>query len=118
MKRKIIPCQVRCEQVLGAGVVAGAAGSGGDAVLQLEFGPMWEGLVKYVTFRNALKEDPVTMILTTDKGRGSQAPLRPVTPARNAGRSRAFRLCLLGSKMRGWGQSGGLKQRKPHRCKV
>ena len=66
MKRTIIPCQVRCEQVLGAGVVAGAAGSGGDAVLQLEFGPMWEGLVKYVTFRNALKEDPVTMILTTD----------------------------------------------------
>ncbi len=66
MNKKIIPCRVRDEYVEGAGVVAGAAGSGGDAVLQLEFGPRWEELVKYVTFRDALKENPVTVILTTD----------------------------------------------------
>lgn len=66
MNKKIIPCRVREEYVEGAGVAAGAAGSGGDAVLQLEFGPMWEALVKYVTFRDARKENPVTVLLTTD----------------------------------------------------
>lgn len=75
-------------------MVAGAAGSGGDAVLQLEFGPMWEGLVKYVTFRDALKENPVTVILTTDmmerivvgcKGEGT-ACHGPLHGSRNDGR--------------------------------
>ena len=66
MNKKVIPCRVREEYVEGAGVAAGAVGSGGDAVLQMEFGPRWEGLVKYVTFRDARKENPVTVILTTD----------------------------------------------------
>lgn len=76
MNKKIIPCRVREEYVEGAGVVAGAAGSGGDAVLQLEFGPRWEGLVKYVTFRDALKENPVTVILTTDMMERVMVPKR------------------------------------------
>lgn len=66
MNKKIIPCRVRDGYVEGSGVAAGAAGSGGDTLLQLEFGPMWEGLVRYVTFRDARKENPVTVILTTD----------------------------------------------------
>ena len=66
MKKKVIPCQVRNEQLLGAGVVAGAAGSGNDVILQLHFGESWAGLVKYVTFRNALGEEPVVVLLTTD----------------------------------------------------
>lgn len=84
MNRKMIPCQVRDEHILGAGVVVGAAGSGADVCLQMEFGPMWDGLVKYVTFRDALGENPVAVLLTTDMIQVVQEPVlpprRPVPP--------------------------------------
>ncbi len=66
MNKRIIPVELRDEYVLGAGVAVGAQGSGGDVVLQMEFGPMWDGLVKYVTFRDALGENPVVTLLTTN----------------------------------------------------
>lgn len=66
MNRKVIPLQVRDEYIIGAGGVIGAEGSGNDVALQMEFGAMWEGLVKYVTFRNALGEDPEVMMVTAD----------------------------------------------------
>lgn len=66
MKEKIISCQVRREQFLGAGGVVGAAGSGNDAALRLRFSAEWEPLVKYVTFRDARGESPVVVLLTAD----------------------------------------------------
>lgn len=84
MNQKIIPCRVKDEYVIGAGVVVGAEGSGGDSVLQLEFGPMWDGLVKYVTFRDALGENPVVCLLTTDMIERLQAPALPDHPERPA----------------------------------
>ena len=63
---RYIECTVRNEFVSGAGQVAGAAGSHHDVSLRLTFGPMWDGLNKYVTFRDALGENPtVEMILPT-----------------------------------------------------
>lgn len=77
MNRKLIPCTVKDEYLIGAGVAVGAEGSGNDSALQLEFGNMWGGLVKYVTFRNALGEDPVTVLLTTDMIRIVERPVIP-----------------------------------------
>lgn len=79
MNRKLIPCQVKDEYVIGAGVAVGAEGSGNDSALQLEFGEMWDGLVKYVTFRDALGENPVSVLLTTDM---IQLVDRPILPPR------------------------------------
>lgn len=79
MNRKLIPCTVKDEYLIGAGVAVGAEGSGNDSALQLEFGQMWDGLVKYVTFRNALGEDPVVVLLTTDM---IQVVERPILPDR------------------------------------
>lgn len=77
MNRKLIPCTVKDEYLIGAGVAVGAEGSGNDSALQLEFGKMWDGLVKYVTFRNALGEDPVTVLLTTDMIQLVERPILP-----------------------------------------
>lgn len=82
MNRKTIPCLVRDEYILGSGGVIGAEGSGGDVALELEFGAMWEGLVKYVTFRNALGEDPETVLVTADLMELRERPPKiAVTPA-------------------------------------
>lgn len=74
MNKKVIPIQIRNEQVIGAGVVVGAEGSGNDVILQPHFGQSWEGLVKYVTFRDALGENPTVVLLTTDMLVEAQEP--------------------------------------------
>jgi hypothetical protein len=60
---RIIKCQVNDEYLLGSGVVIGAAGSHGDVILQLQFNDMWEGLSIMATFRDAMNENPVAIML-------------------------------------------------------
>jgi hypothetical protein len=60
---KIIKCQVNDEYVLGSGVVIGAAGSYGDVILQLQFNEMWDGLAIMATFKDALNQHPVVIML-------------------------------------------------------
>ena len=66
MNRRIISCQVNNEYVQGSGVVVGAAGSHDDVVLRLTFNDMWDGLTKKITWLDALDENPVLTILTTN----------------------------------------------------
>lgn len=64
MGTRYIPCELENEYLIGAGVVAGAAGSHDDVYLRIRFGSMWDGLNKYVTFRDALGENPTMRMLT------------------------------------------------------
>lgn len=63
MSGRYIPCTVTNEYLQGAGVVIGAEGSHNDVYLRLTFGAMWDGLAKYVTFRDALGENPTVVML-------------------------------------------------------
>lgn len=64
MSSRYIPVSVTNEYLKGAGVVIGAAGSHDDVYLRITFGAMWDDLTKYVTFRDALGENPtMTMLL-------------------------------------------------------
>ncbi len=65
-KVRIIPCEVRGEQIVGSGVVIGAAGSHDDVALELRFSPVWEGTSKRIVWFNALGENPTLTVLTTD----------------------------------------------------
>ena len=60
---RYIPVSVNDEYIEGSGVVIGAAGSHDDVFLRMTFGDMWEGLAKYVTFRDAAGENPTLVAL-------------------------------------------------------
>lgn len=60
---RYIYCDVRDEYISGAGVSVGAAGSKRDVALRLSFGVNWQSLNKYVTFRDALGENPERVML-------------------------------------------------------
>lgn len=66
MSNRIIKCQVVNEFIKGAGQVIGAAGSHDDVELELEFSPMWDGTSKRIVWFDALGENPVITILTTN----------------------------------------------------
>ena len=66
MSNRIIKCQVANEFITGTGQVIGAAGSHDDVELELEFSPMWEGTSKRIAWFDALGENPVITILTTN----------------------------------------------------
>ena len=63
MGSRYIPCTVQNEYLQGSGVVIGAAGSHDDVYLRLTFGAMWDGLTKYVTFRDALGQNPTLVTI-------------------------------------------------------
>lgn len=70
---RYIECGVNNEFVSGAGQVIGAAGSHHDVALRITFGEMWDGLSMYVTFRDALGENPtVVQILPTNLVLGTE----------------------------------------------
>ncbi len=62
--QKIIKCTVSGEYVRGSGVVAGAAGSHDDVVLELAFKDIWEGTTKTAFWWDANGENPTATILT------------------------------------------------------
>ena len=66
MSNRIIKCQVANEFIKGTGQVIGAAGSHDDVELELEFSPMWDGTSKRIAWFDALGENPVITILTTN----------------------------------------------------
>ncbi len=66
MSNRIIKCQVANEFIKGAGRVIGAAGSHDDVELELDFSPMWDGTSKRIVWFDALGENPVLSVLTTN----------------------------------------------------
>ena len=62
--QKIIKCTVSGEYVRGSGVVAGAAGSHDDVVLELAFKDIWEETTKTAFWWDANGENPTATILT------------------------------------------------------
>ena len=79
---RYIKCTVKNEFVSGAGQVIGAAGSHHDVALRIAFGEMWDGLSMYVTFRDALGENPtVVQILPSSLVLGTERTYDVVVPA-------------------------------------
>lgn len=69
MGQRVIPCDVLNEYITGAGVVVGAAGSHDEVLLELDFraaDSVWAGTTRVVTFRDALSQNPVDVILGVD----------------------------------------------------
>ncbi len=63
MGKRLIFCRVDDEYLRGAGQLAGAVGSHDDIYLRIQFGGMWAGMSKYVTFKDALGEHPTKVWL-------------------------------------------------------
>lgn len=63
MGKRLIFCRVDDEYLRGAGQLAGAVGSHDDVYLRIQFGGMWAGMTKYVTFKDALGENPAKVWL-------------------------------------------------------
>ncbi len=62
--QRIIKCTVSGEYIRGSGVVAGAAGSHDDVVLELTFKDVWLGTTKTAFWHDARGENPVAQVLT------------------------------------------------------
>lgn len=87
---KIINCTVTDEYVRGDGVAVGAAGSHDDVALRLEFGSMWNGTAKKITWLDARGENPTLTVLTANMRENGKnnvyiAPI-PAAPKAFAGR--------------------------------
>lgn len=91
MGKRYVPCEVRNEYVQGAGAVIGAEGSHDDVYLRMSFGKMWEDLAKYVTFRDALGENPTVAVLTPHTARDGQGCVYDV-PVPAAAKARQGRM--------------------------
>lgn len=63
-KKRIIEIEVNDEYVVGSGVVIGAAGSHNDVIMKVRFNSSWVGLNIIATFRDALGENPISVVLT------------------------------------------------------
>lgn len=63
-KKRIIEIEVNDEYVVGSGVVIGAAGSHNDVVMKVRFNSSWADLNIIATFRDALGENPISVVLT------------------------------------------------------
>lgn len=63
MGKRLIFCRVDDEYLRGAGQLAGAVGSHDDVYLRIQFGGMWAGMTRYVTFKDALGENPTKVWL-------------------------------------------------------
>ena len=64
IKKRIIEIEVNDEFITGSGVVIGAAGSHNDVVMKVRFNSSWAGLDIIATFRDALGENPISVVLT------------------------------------------------------
>ena len=62
--KRIIEIEVNDEYIVGSGVVIGAAGSHNDVVMKVRFNSSWAGLNIIATFRDALGENPISVVLT------------------------------------------------------
>ena len=60
---KVVDIYIKGENVIGGGVVVGAAGSHDDVTLRLTFDDKWSGLTKKVLFQNAYGENTVFKLL-------------------------------------------------------
>ena len=63
-KKRIIEIEVNDEYIVGSGVVIGAAGSHNDVIMKVRFNSSWAGLNIIATFRDALGENPISVVLT------------------------------------------------------
>ena len=63
-KKRIIEIEVNDEYIVGSGVVIGAAVSHNDVVMKVRFNSSWAGLNIIATFRDALGENPISVVLT------------------------------------------------------
>ena len=64
IKKRIIEIEVNDEYIVGSGVVLGAAGSHNDVIMKVRFNSSWVGLNIIATFRDALGENPISVVLT------------------------------------------------------
>ena len=64
IKKRIIEIEVNDEFITGSGVVLGAAGSHNDVIMKVRFNSSWAGLNIIATFRDALGENPISVVLT------------------------------------------------------
>lgn len=64
IKKRIIEIEVNDEYIVGSGVVIGAAGSHNDVIMKARFNRSWVGLNIIATFRDALGENPISVVLT------------------------------------------------------
>lgn len=64
IKKRIIEIEVNDEFITGSGVVIGAAGSHNDVIMKVRFNSSWAGLNIIATFRDALGENPISVVLT------------------------------------------------------
>lgn len=70
MGQRVIECQVVASYITGDGVPVGSVGSHGAVVIALDFsnaGAEWEGLIRSVTFTDALGGNPVNILLDAYK---------------------------------------------------